>query len=195
MCLTDLSNTVYKTMSARFTAYRRMKRNRDASKVAEAMLSASIIGISLIALQCKNLEQANHMSAATIILSTFLLVLSLLFQGLGYEKRMENYHSCGNELNRLYRLMKHDEKMLSEEEQKKKELEYLQQYEDLLVKYNLNHTSFDYCYSLTLMADEEVGSFSRFCLKLRYYVFDAYMLYWLIAIVPVMWIAWYFICL
>lgn len=156
------------------------------------MLSASIIGISLIALQCKNLEQANHMSAATIILSTFLLVLSSLFQGLGYEKRMEKYHSCGNELNRLYRLMKHDEKMLNEEEQKKKELEYLQQYEDLLVKYNLNHTSFDYCYSRTLMADEEVGFFSRFCLKLRYYVFDAYMLYLLIAIVPVMWIAWYF---
>ena len=193
MYLTELSNTVYKTMSARFTAYRRMKRNRDASKVAETMLSASIIGISLIALQCKDLEIANHISAATIILSTFLLVLSLLFQGLGYDKRMENYHSCGNELNRLYRLMKHDEKVLSEDEQKKKDLDYLKQYEDLLVKYNLNHTSFDYCYSRTLMADEEIDSFSRFCLIFRYYVLDVYMLYWLIAIVPILWIAWYFI--
>lgn len=192
MCLTELSNTIYKTMSARFTAYRRMKRNRDASKVAEVMMSASIIGISLIALQCKNTEQVSHMSAATIILSTFLLVLSLLFQGLGYEKRMENYHSCGNELNRLYRLIKHDERVLGEDEQKEKELEYLQQYEDLLVKYNLNHTSFDYCYSRTLMADEEVDSFSYFCLRLRYYVFDVYLLYCLIAIVPVVWIALYF---
>lgn len=193
MYLTELSNTVYKTMSARFTAYRRMKRNRDASKVAETMLSASIIGISLIALQSKDLEIANHISAATIILSTFLLVLSLLFQGLGYEKRMENYHSCGNELNRLYRLMKHDENVLSEDEQKEKELDYLKQYEDLLVKYNLNHTSFDYCYSRTLMADEEIDSFYRFFLLFRYYVVDVYMLYWLIAIVPVMWIVLYFV--
>lgn len=186
MYLTELSNTVYKTMSARFTAYRRMKRNRDASKVAEAMMSASIIGISLIALQCQGI--AIQMNVGTIILSTFLLVLSLLFQGLGYEKRMENYHSCGNELNRLYRLMEHDTKVLSEEEQKAKELEYLKRYEDILVNYNLNHTSFDYSYSLAQI-NEKVG----FRVWLRYYVFDVYMLYWLIAIVPVIWIAWYFI--
>ena len=48
------SNTIYKTMSARFTAFRRMKRNRDASRVAEAMFSASIIAISLIALLNKD---------------------------------------------------------------------------------------------------------------------------------------------
>ena len=48
--LKDFSDVVYKTMTARFTAYRRMKRNRDASKVAESLFSASIIAISLIAL-------------------------------------------------------------------------------------------------------------------------------------------------
>lgn len=48
--LDDFSNTIYKTMNARFTAFRRMKRNRDASRVAETMFSASIIAISLIAL-------------------------------------------------------------------------------------------------------------------------------------------------
>lgn len=36
--LESLGNTIYKTMSARFTASRRMKRSRDASKVCEAML-------------------------------------------------------------------------------------------------------------------------------------------------------------
>ena len=44
--LKDFSDVVYKTMTARFTAYRRMKRNRDASKVAESFFSASIIAIS-----------------------------------------------------------------------------------------------------------------------------------------------------
>ena len=135
-------------MCARFTAYRRIKRNRDASKVAEALSSASIIAISLIALKEKDIYLSNNISIFTIILSTFLLVLSQLLLGLNYEKRMENYHSCGNELNRLYRLMNHDLKNLSEEEQKTKELGYINQYQDILAKYNLNHTSFDYEYAM-----------------------------------------------
>ena len=122
--LENFSNTIYKTMSARFTASRRMKRSRDASKVCETMFSASIIAISLIALQNPEKEVADMISAFTIILSTFLLVLSLLFSGLNYDKRMENYHACGNELNRLYRLIKHDINVLCDEEQEKKEIDY-----------------------------------------------------------------------
>lgn len=94
--LENFSNTIYKTMSARFTASRRMKRSRDASKVCEAMFSASIIAISLIALQNPQKDVTDMISAFTIILSTFLLVLSLLFSALNYDKRMENYHACGN---------------------------------------------------------------------------------------------------
>lgn len=127
--LESLGNTIYKTMSARFTASRRMKRSRDASKVCEAMFSASIIAISLIALQKPEIKVANMISAFTIILSTFLLVLSLLFSSLNYDKRMENYHACGNELNRLYRLIKHDVSVLSKEEQEKKEIDYINKYE------------------------------------------------------------------
>lgn len=146
--LENFSNTIYKTMSARFTASRRMKRSRDASKVCEAMFSASIIAISLIALQNPQKEVADMISAFTIILSTFLLVLSHLFSGLNYDKRMENYHACGNELNHLYRLIKHDINVLCDEEQEKKEIDYINQYEEILSKYNLNQTSFDYQYAL-----------------------------------------------
>lgn len=180
-------------MSARFTAYHRMKRNRDASKVAETMLSASIIGISLIALQCKDMEKSNMISIMTIILSTFLLVLSMLFQNLSYEKRMENYHSCGNELNRLYHLIRHCIEVHSEEELKDEGKMYLQQYEDILAKYNQNHTTFDYRYSLVLNEIEKVSLLSRLWLTLRYYVFDVYLSYWLIAVLPIVCIAYYFI--
>ena len=90
--LKDFSDVVYKTMAARFTAYRRMKRNRNASKVAESFFSASIIAISLIALQNHEERLSDLISIVTIILSTFLLVMSLLFSGLDYEKRMDNYH-------------------------------------------------------------------------------------------------------
>lgn len=131
--LNSFGDTVYKTMSARFTASRRMSRSRDASKVCEAMFSASIIAISLIALQMNpGKDVANMISVFTIILSTFLLVLSLLFSGLNYDKRMENYHACGNELNRLYRLIKHDVNVLTKEEQEKKEIDYINPLAELI---------------------------------------------------------------
>lgn len=194
MYLEEFSNTVYKTMCARFTAFRRVKRNRDASKVAETLFSASIIGISLIALMSNKLEMSRNISVFTIILSTFLLSLSLLLSGLNYDKRMGNYHACGNELNRLYRNMHHDVKTLIEEEQKKKESDYIDQYFNILNKYNQNHTSFDYEYAMSLLSDSSMGIVSRLWLKIRYYILDMYMVYWLIAIVPVVWIAWYCVC-
>ncbi|WP_440314959.1 SLATT domain-containing protein [Leyella stercorea] len=191
MYLEEFSNTVYKTMCARFTAFRRVKRNRDASKVAETLFSASIIGISLIALMSNNLEVSKNISVFTIILSTFLLSLSLLLSGLSYDKRMDNYHACGNELSRLYRNMHHDVKTLTEEEQKRKESDYIDQYFNILNKYNQNHTSFDYEYAMSLFSDSTMGIVSRLWLKIRYYILDMYLVYWSIAIVPVVWIAWY----
>ena len=191
MYLEEFSNTVYKTMCARFTAFRRVKRNRDASKVAETLFSASIIGISLIALMSNNLEVSKNISVFTIILSTFLLSLSLLLSGLSYDKRMDNYHACGNELSRLYRNMHHDVKTLTEEEQKRKESDYIDQYFNILNKYNQNHTSFDYEYAISLLSDTSMGNVARLWLKIRYYILDMYLVYWLIAIVPVVWIAWY----
>ena len=191
--LEEFGNVVYKTRSARFTAYHRMKRNRDASKVAEAMCSASIIAISLIALQCKTIDMAYMMSMLTIIMSTFLLVLSLLFSSLDYDGRKENYHACGNELNRLYRKIHHDAKVLSDEEQHEKELEYLKYYEDILDKYNLNHATFDYQYAVAMMKDADTSAMTRLWLQIRYYIIDVYIIYWLIAILPILAIAIYFV--
>ena len=185
MYLENLCNIVYKTMCARFTAYRRMKRDRDASKVAEAFSSASIIAISLISLKVHNIELSNNISILTIILSTFLLVVSLLFSNLDYEKRMDNYHSCGNDLSRLYRFMHHDSICLTEDKQKEKELEYLNKYFDILKKYNLNHTTFDYDYAMLSITYSKIKTYRWLWLKIRYYFFDVYMLYWLIALVPI----------
>lgn len=189
--LESLGNTIYKTMSARFTVSRRMKRSRDASKVCEAMFSASIIAISLIALQKPKIEVANMISAFTIILSTFLLVLSLLFSSLNYDKRMENYHACGNELNRLYRLIKHDVSVLSKEEQEKKEIDYINKYEEILSKYNLNQTSFDYQYAM--LGSTEILPLKWLWFQCRYYIFDVYLLYWIIAIAPTVGVVCYFL--
>lgn len=191
--LKDFSDVVYKTMTARFTAYRRMKRNRNASKVAESFFSASIIAISLIALQNHEEHLSDLISIVTIILSTFLLVMSLLFSGLDYEKRMDNYHDCGNELDMLYRDMKlilsYGEE-ISSDEMKAKTEDFQAKYFEILHKYNLNHTSFDYEYT-AVMLDEKKDFVGRHVMKFRYYVWDMYFLYWVIALLPVVLIGWY----
>lgn len=191
--LKDFSDVVYKTMTARFTAYRRMKRNRNASKVAESFFSASIIAISLIALQNHEEHLSDLISIVTIILSTFLLVMSLLFSGLDYEKRMDNYHDCGNELDKLYRdiklILSYGEEFSSDEMKAKTE-DFQAKYFDILHKYNLNHTSFDYEYT-AVMLDEQKDFVSRLVMKFRYYVWDMYFLYWVIALLPVVLIGWY----
>ena len=191
--LKDFSDVVYKTMTARFTAYRRMKRNRDASKVAESFFSASIIAISLIALLKYEKSISDLISIVTIILSTFLLVMSLLFSALGYEKRMDNYHDCGNELDKLYRdmrlILSYGERVSSDEMKAKTE-DFQAKYFEILHKYNLNHTSFDYEYT-AVMLDEKKDFVSRLVMKFRYYVWDMYFLYWVIALLPVVLIGWY----
>lgn len=191
--LKDFSDVVYKTMTARFTAYRRMKRNRDASKVAESLFSASIIAISLIALLKHEERLSDLISIVTIILSTFLLVMSLLFSGLDYEKRMNNYHDCGNELDKLYRDMKlilSYVEEISSDDMKAKTEDFQAKYFEILHKYNLNHTSFDYKYT-AVMLDEKKDFVGRLVMKFRYYVWDMYFLYWVIALLPVVLIGWY----
>ena len=192
--LKDFSDVVYKTMSARFTAYRRMKRNRDASKVAESFFSASIIAISLIALIKHEKSISEVISIVTIILSTFLLVMSLLFSALGYEKRMDNYHDCGNELDKLYRdiklILSYGERV-SSDEMKAKEEDFQAKYFEILHKYNLNHTSFDYEYTAVMLNENKVPV-AWFMMKFRYYVWDMYFLYWVIALLPIILIGCYF---
>lgn len=167
--LDDFSNTIYKTMNARFTAFRRMKRNRDASRVAETMFSASIIAISLIALLEKEAVHTAEISIFTIILSTFLLVFSHLFSSLNYNKRMENYHDCGNKLNYLYRQIYRDMNYYSEDELKEKYQDYLDQYEQILREFNLNHSLFDYQYAEVIRQDSDVHQFKRLRLRIRYF--------------------------
>lgn len=191
--LKTFSDVVYKTMTARFTAYRRMKRNRDASKVAESFFSASIIAISMIALLRDDSDTSALMSIFTIILSTFLLVMSLLFSGLGYDKRMDNYHDCGNDLDKLCRDMKlflNYAEEVSNDEIKAKAEEFQAKYFEILCKYNLNHASFDYEYT-SMMLDDKKSPATWLMMKFRYYVWDMYFLYWVIALLPVVLIGWY----
>lgn len=106
---------------------------------------------------------------------------------------MENYHDCGNKLNYLYRQIYRDMNYYSEDELKEKYQDYLDQYEQILREFNLNHSLFDYQYAEVIRQDSDVHQFKRLWLRIRYYFFDVYMFYWLLAIVPALGVFYWFL--
>ena len=173
---TFCDNKIWSTKNARFTASRRMKRNKVSSNVAMSMLSFQIIAINLLAFLPSFEKYESRITIITIILSGFTLVLSLLVSLLQYEKRETNYHQCAIEMDLLNQEIQLDmsrEEPLSLEEKEK----YIKQYFDIIEKYNLNHTTFDYMY-----ATNKYNVNERF---LRWYVFDINTFYWaLVVVVP-----------
>ena len=193
MYLKRLSDKIWLTRNARFNAAKRMKRNHVSSTAAVALLSASVIAVNLLAF-IDDMSDSNKtlIAIASVVLSTFALVMSLLVTLLRYEWREYNYHQCGLDLENLNQqicirideltanAVKKDDVVSPSEDN----LKYLDSYTKVLKKYNLNHTMFDYKYGSLSDTSKQPGSFAKLLLDLRMYIFDVYMLYWLIATVP-----------
>ena len=193
MYLKRLSDKIWLTRNARFNAAKRMKRNHISSTAAVALLSASVIAVNLLAF-LDGVSESNKtlITIASVVLSTFALVMSLLVALLRYEWREDNYHQCGLELENLNQRIcirideltanafnKDDVASSSDEN-----LEYQKAYASILKQYNLNHTKFDYDYGRLSDTSKQLSCLESIILNLRMYIFDVYMLYWLIAIAP-----------
>ena len=193
MYLKELSNKIWKTKNARFIASKRMKRSRNSSTVSVALLSASIIAVNMLAFL--NISEIDKIiiTIVTIVLSTFALVMSLLISHLRYEYREDNYHQCGIELDHLnQRLAIRINELCAGnnvdeiESPNEDNLKYLDDYNAILSKYNLNHTEFDYNYSLIIAeSDKDYDLLQLLYYWLRWNIFDVNTLYWILAISPV----------
>lgn len=201
MYLEKLSDKVWATKNARFLASKRMNRSRKSSTASVALLSASIIAVNMLAFfdgwQC----YSTMITAVTIILSTFSLVMSLLITLLRYEYREDNYHQCALELAALNHRLELKISAINNVANnsvgnvvipKDVNKQFLKDYDDILKKYNLNHTEFDYEYS-KWKATKNSGCWGTFWYWLQWNVFDVYVVYWLIALIPLAWLA-YIIC-
>lgn len=189
----SLSDKIWKTKNARFTAYKRMKRSNVSSVIATAMASADIILINMLCYM-KNgddtIANTDNVTAFSIMLSVLALVLSLVVSLLHYQDRCSNYHCCGIELDALNQQIKlrkeheltHSAPITMEEIQK-----FLAEYRNILQKYNLNHTTFDYDYAKYLVGEDDEDKKNRLNLAvmwIRWNIFDVNFLYWVIALVP-----------
>lgn len=192
MYLKELSEKVWKTKNARFVASKRMKRNRNSSTVSVALLSASIIAINMLVFFNITEKDKAIITIVTVVLSTFALVMSLLINHLRYEYREDNYHQCGIKLDKLNQHIRiriselcSDKNKENETSSPKDDLKYWDEYYNILEKYNLNHSDFDYNYSLIKECRNDFSKWEYMCYWMRWNIFDANTLYWLIAIIPI----------
>ena len=150
MYLEELSDKIWKTKNARFMAAKRMRRCHISSTVSVALLSASIIAVNMLAFLKVADDVKTLITIATVILSTFALVMSLLVSLMRYEHRSENYHQCGIELENLNQKLKiRIQELASQSNNSPKEdnEHFLEHYYNILGRHNLNHTDLDYEYS------------------------------------------------
>ena len=194
MFINELSNKIWRTTIARFTASRRMHRSHVASTLSVAFLSAAVIGINVLVFLPSFENEDKLITVATIILSLFALVMSLLVALMRYEAKEANYHECGMELRALNKKieifiednfdtegnLKEGKEILKEDNE-----QFLQAYNSILRKCNLNHTEFDYQYAQLEYPQDFPKSGSEIVgLKFRWHIWDVYLLYYLIAFAP-----------
>lgn len=193
MYLQDLSDKIWKTKNARFKAAQRMRRCRISSTASVALLSASVIAVNMLAFFNISDNDKTVITIATVILSTFALVMSLLIALLRYEFREDNYQQCGRELENLNQRLKIRISELLDGQKgsnlivsfKEDNEMFLSEYNDILRRFNLNHSEFDYNYSMINAEDENKHRISlSICYWIRWNLWDVYILYWLIAIIP-----------
>lgn len=189
MYLKELSDKVWMTKNARFCAAKRMRRNRISSTASVALLSASVIAINMLAFLDIGTKEKTIITIVTVILSTFALVMSLLISILRYEYRENNYHQCGLDLEHLNQQLKIKIQELSSQGKESSEEDnnkYLEDYDAILRKYNLNHTDFDFQYSKFKAKDnKEKNLWENICYWFKWNFLDVDMLYWLIAFIPI----------
>lgn len=176
--LERLKNRVYITMSARFEAYRRMKRRKISSTVSLALLSLSIIGYNILQL-CTGFEKYNEViTAVTIMLSVFVLALSLLVSYLNYSEKEHKYYECGLKLSTLYdKITLHATPSTPLEVVEK----FFNEYDHILGECGVNHINIDNLRARVRIKKEEYDRCDRVWIWLYWHLFDVNTLYWVLA--------------
>lgn len=140
----ELNRRVKLTSKARYNASRRLTLKNNLSQWTLALLSVSLILISLVSASNIIIKfDAKYVDIMQIIFAVLVLTYSLLLATGDYSARSVKIHRCGMELGRLARKIKPYEGCKNENE---KYDEFANDYYNCLEKYE-NHENVDYLVS------------------------------------------------
>jgi hypothetical protein len=137
----EFSDQMWFTYKTRFNAHARLALQDIFCSIITAVLSLFIIIINIIQL-VPNLIIINQLGTTcyTISLSIIILVMSIVFALSNRRKQAECFHACALEIQRIYREYTTIQNALTDNEV----IEYTRKYDDILSKYNVNHSRSDY---------------------------------------------------
>ncbi|MGF1486187.1 MAG: SLATT domain-containing protein [Prochloraceae cyanobacterium] len=144
----DLKESISKTRECRFNAARRLSNKNQLSIASISFVSVYSIAIAIIQnifdfSECKNLN--NVFTIVSILLSIFILVVSLLEGANNYQLKADRLHSNAIELSAIAREIKCLKILnLSEKEYREKLCELGNQYENKIKNCPENHNPLDY---------------------------------------------------
>lgn len=97
-----LDTKIWRTVGARFNAYRRYSAKQNFSNFTLAFLAVWNLALEVLPASFISAEHESLISPMSILVSVFLLVLSLLESSKGYELKAERLHNNAMELNEIY---------------------------------------------------------------------------------------------
>lgn len=145
-----LKLTIWITKGARYNAAKRLERQAEMADIAATGLSFAVTSLSLLSLLFADgisPFQSKTIGAATIIISFFIMLMSLMQSGKRYGLRAYVLHRCGEELTDLYREVEAAEDL--DQMTADAYLSFLKRYNSVLAHNNENHTNTDYNYFQT----------------------------------------------
>ncbi len=184
----ELCSRIWKTKGARFNKSRRYKNNNKLSSASIAILTLCVFAITL-AEYMGLFAVGDHGSKVAIftsmVLSIFILILSLLESCRSYEVKAERLYNCANDLTVLYNRLRQIVKS-SDPDKDASVANINDEYDNILQKYPENHDPKDY---QLLQAEHykefDLNWFESQLIKIKY-CFSSYWLYFLLPVSPLL---------
>ena len=174
---TKFDKKIWRTIGARFNAYRRLRCRQDMSIFSISILSLYLMVEPFIPEGTLSTEAEEWRKAIVVLSSVFILILSLLEARKSYELKAERLHNNAMVLNKLYDLFKIE----SSDDEKKK---IIRDYHLSIASCPENHEPSDEAlFRASHRHEFNVGFLKAICINVVYFI-QTYWLYITLMLLP-----------
>jgi len=144
----ELDMRMWKTKGSRYNAYRRYERKHWLSLASISILTLYVFGLTLADF-CNTIKFTTNQQISipfiSMVLSIFILILSLLEASKNYQIKSERLHNCAKDIANVYNeLRKVMHTNMPDEDKSNRLNDITMRYDSIIQKYGENHSPIDY---------------------------------------------------
>jgi len=181
----ELYDRIWKTKSARFNAYHRLKKKSIMSSYTLSLLSVYVIILTLLGpfKIIKNLEVLETINFLSICVSILLLVFVLLENSMEYNLKAEKFHNCSKSLSKLFKKLEVLQESKYDFEKNNGIKQVTVKYDSIIDLYD-NHAPIDYELHNVQNDLKKYSKNKKKWIKLKYFYINNSVYYLAIYLVP-----------